>query len=70
MSQVNRGLRIRSSLPKFCLPQLKSLQGDVGRRVVVKEHPDWLLPVPFTAPEEFTDIDTPEVYARLVRNWI
>ncbi len=70
MPQVNGAARNPVFFPRFCLPQLKSLQGDIGGRVVVKEHPERLLPVPFADPEEFIDIDTPEVYAQLARNWV
>jgi len=45
--------------------ELKSLQGDIGGRTVIRQHSDLLMPIPFNDPNEFIDIDTPETYNKL-----
>jgi len=67
--QANGSSRNPVFFPRACLPQLKSLDGDTGGRVVIRQNPERLITVQFDDPEEFTDIDTPETYARLSRNW-
>ncbi len=51
--------------PASCLQELKSLQGDIGGRTVIRQHSDLLMPIPFNDPNEFIDIDTPETYNKL-----
>ena len=65
MPQVNGAARNPVFFPRFCLPQLKSLQGDIGGRVVVKEHPERLLPVPLPIPKNLSIL----IPRRFTRGW-
>ncbi len=51
--------------PASCLEELKNLRGDVGGKVVIRNHPELIMTVPCSDPEEFIDIDTAETYSEL-----
>ncbi|MFK5926886.1 MAG: nucleotidyltransferase family protein [Desulfuromusa sp.] len=53
--------------PEACLPELKTLQGDVGGKVVIQKHADLIVRVPFDDANEFVDIDAPETYEKLIK---
>ncbi len=46
--------------------EMASLAGDVGGRLLMDRHPEWVHDVPLEGPEPW-DVDTPEDYARLTR---
>lgn len=53
--------------PASCLQELKSLQGDIGGRTVIRRHSDLVMSISFEDPSEFIDIDTPETYNKLTQ---
>lgn len=47
-------------------PELARLRGDVGGRALFSAYPHHLAEMPWPEAEPFTDVDTPETYARLL----
>jgi len=45
-------------------PELAALEGDVGGRVLIEEHPQWVERVEVETEAVLLDVDTPEEYAR------
>lgn len=46
-------------------PELLKLEGDIGGRVIIQNHPDDVLEVPVDSPSVISDIDTKEDYKLL-----
>ncbi|TKB26313.1 hypothetical protein FCL47_11355 [Desulfopila sp. IMCC35006] len=55
--------------PAACRSEFSQLHGDAGGRQLIVKEPGRVCPVPFTAREEFFDVDTPERYRQLVTQW-
>jgi molybdenum cofactor cytidylyltransferase len=56
--------------PTACRDELAVLQGDSGGRQLLDRQPDRVCYLPFASGEEFCDIDTPELYQRVVEKWL
>lgn len=52
--------------PAWAFPELKNLPEGKGGAVVMKKHPDAVLPVAIDDPYELADVDTPETLALLL----
>ena len=49
--------------------ELKNLKGDSGGRQLIRKYPELVKTVSFSSEHEFYDIDTPQLYQRVVRQW-
>ena len=49
--------------------ELLSLEGDSGGRQLIRRFPDLVRTVPCDSEHEFYDIDTPQLYQRVVKRW-
>ena len=55
--------------PAACRSEFAELQADSGGRVLIAKEPGRVCLVPFTAADEFCDVDTPERYQQMVAKW-
>lgn len=55
--------------PAGLRPELLRLEGDAGGRQLIRRYPGLVRTVPFVSEHEFYDIDTPQLYQRVVKRW-
>lgn len=55
--------------PAGLRPELRRLRGDAGGRQLIRLYPELVRTVPCVSEHEFYDIDTPQLYQRVVKQW-